>query len=75
MKINYCPQCGGSVTSHYKTHVVLASYNEFYCEECFLAFQVEVGEIPSKALVALGYCPECKEKQEDCTCPESESEK
>lgn len=72
-QINYCPQCGGDVISHYKTHVVLASYNEFYCEKCFVAFRVEVDEISEKALAALGYCPECKEKQEDCICENNEN--
>ena len=72
MRVNYCPFCGGEVISHYRTHVIMASYNEFYCEACFTAIRIDCDDIPEAALIALGYCPECKEKE--CTCVKEEEQ-
>ena len=49
MKINYCPECGNDVVSHFKINVYFASYNQFFCIHCNKAFEVsDEGSIPEE---------------------------
>jgi len=72
-----CPKCCGGMTSHFRTHVFAASYNEFYCYDCQIAVQFDIEDfcdMDESKLVKIGVCTDCLELDDSCDCEKEDDD-